>query len=345
MPKAQRGAAAGPAKRPRHRLLLVGRSGYRPGLILFEAFLRAARSRQDVEIVAICDGDPTANLPQPLYALRAVVAWLLTWLFNPWLRATLALPQLRNQSGLARVHRVPLIVPPERNVNHPAFVERLQAELRPTLTLVCAAPVFREPLRAALGYTVNYHDALLPDYKGVWATAWSLYRGATHTGYTFHTIEQALDAGPILLQRSIPVTQDARHDALCHQKARMAAADAAALLDLMAAGAVGTPQRGVGSMYTRADTRGVRRIDDPGAITADELRRRLWAFDSVQLRFGDAFHEVTAVRPVRRAGQRYSFTTRDGQRLVAHRCSHLPVPLYRLLRGLLSRRPRRTARG
>lgn len=292
----------------------------------------------------MCDGAPTAGLPQPLYAVRTVAGWLLTWLFNPWLRGMLALPQLRSQSDLARSHRVPLIVPPEGNVNHPAFVERLRAELRPSLTLVCAAPVFHEPLCAALGYTVNYHDSLLPDYKGVWATAWSLYRGATQTGYTFHIIEPALDAGPILLQRSIPITPEARHAALCLQKARMAAADAEALLDLMVAGAVGTPQRGVGSLYSRADVGALRRIDDPGAITAGELERRLWAFDSVELRFGDTVHDVTAVRPARHAGQRYGFTTRDGQRLAAHRCSHLPVPLYRLLRGLLSR-PRRTARG
>jgi methionyl-tRNA formyltransferase len=334
---------------PPWRLLIFGVAGNPGSSRCVEAFIEAARARSDVAVVALCDSGPVAPLRQPLFRIHAVLRHAAILLFNPWLRGRVDWPTGRNLEAVAAAHDLPLIVPPGRDVNHPTFVASLREDVQPHLTLSIGCPQrFGAALLQAVGRAVNLHDALLPDYKGVWATAWSLYAGAETTGYTYHWMVEGLDAGAVLLQRALPVPSDADHDGLLRRKTEMAAADAATVLDMMVAGAAGTPQRAGGSLVTRAMTARIRRIDDPGAVTAAELHRRLRAFGSLFVTIGGEALEVTVLRPARRAAERNAFTTQDGRRLVAHRCSHLPVPLYRLFRGLLGRRVnprRRTARG
>lgn len=57
---------------------------------------------------------------------------------------------------------------------------------------------------------INYHDSPLPSYAGIHATTWALLAGETTHGITFHELVPAVDAGPILLQRPIPVAADER---------------------------------------------------------------------------------------------------------------------------------------
>ena len=46
--------------------------------------------------------------------------------------------------------------------------------------------IFRAPLLDACRRPINYHDGLLPNYRGVAATGWSIYRGESQSGFTFH---------------------------------------------------------------------------------------------------------------------------------------------------------------
>jgi len=54
---------------------------------------------------------------------------------------------------------------------------------------------------------VNYHNGLLPDYGGLYATRWSVYFNEDSTGFTFHRISDVLDGGPILHQDSLPLDE------------------------------------------------------------------------------------------------------------------------------------------
>ncbi len=55
---------------------------------------------------------------------------------------------------------------------------------------------------------VNYHDALLPRYAGLHATSWAILQGERTHGITWHRMAEKVDAGAILLQRSIALTAD-----------------------------------------------------------------------------------------------------------------------------------------
>jgi methionyl-tRNA formyltransferase len=84
------------------------------------------------------------------------------------------------------------------------------ATMRPDLIISAAFPL-RIPADVIalprLG-AINGHDALLPKYRGPNPQGWVFRNGDTETGYTVHRLVPEFDAGPILAQVRVPVTED-----------------------------------------------------------------------------------------------------------------------------------------
>src|SRR5690349_9263769 len=55
---------------------------------------------------------------------------------------------------------------------------------------------------------VNFHDGPLPRYAGLNAPVWALLAGEREHGVTWHRMTAGADTGPILLQRTFPITPD-----------------------------------------------------------------------------------------------------------------------------------------
>ena len=55
---------------------------------------------------------------------------------------------------------------------------------------------------------VNIHPSLLPSFPGVDAQRQALMHGVKISGCTVHLVDEMLDAGPIILQRAVPVKGD-----------------------------------------------------------------------------------------------------------------------------------------
>jgi len=84
--------------------------------------------------------------------------------------------------------------------------------------LVCLAgfmrllsPVFIE---AFPGRILNIHPSLLPKYPGLHPQQQALDDGAAVSGATVHVVNAELDAGPIVLQREVPVVPGDTADTL-----------------------------------------------------------------------------------------------------------------------------------
>lgn len=75
--------------------------------------------------------------------------------------------------------------------------------------LVCLAGFMRllSPVMVAAfpNRILNIHPSLLPKYPGLHPQQQALDAGATVSGATVHFVNEALDAGPIVLQREVPV--------------------------------------------------------------------------------------------------------------------------------------------
>jgi phosphoribosylglycinamide formyltransferase-1 len=88
-------------------------------------------------------------------------------------------------------------------------VEALQAR---HVDLVCLAGYMRvlsrEFIDAYRGRILNIHPSLLPLFPGLDAQKQALDSGAKVSGCTVHFVDETLDGGPIIAQRSVPVHKD-----------------------------------------------------------------------------------------------------------------------------------------
>lgn len=94
-----------------------------------------------------------------------------------------------------------------------AFDAALVGELRRRdVGLVCLAGFMRllgpDFVQAFSSAILNIHPSLLPAFPGVDAQRQALEHGVKITGVTVHLVTEELDAGPIVLQRAVPVKDD-----------------------------------------------------------------------------------------------------------------------------------------
>jgi len=254
-------------------------------LVLMDAFLSHVSARPDMEVAAVYLRKSSRKPGRK------------KWLH--WIRRLMG--KSPSQSPLASlIHRrnVPVIHPPENNVNHPELLDTLQGMGATHGFSIYCLQKFSPQLLQCFHSVTNYHNGLLPSYKGVRATSWSIYQGEKETGYTYHLMSPELDKGPILLQGSIPIPESEESISLDLQKASAAAHRMDEMLDCIATGDAGTEQSGQGSYYSRRHLAAIENIGPPGALDSPEILKRLRAFGKLYVLMEKgtiAFKEVRKV--------------------------------------------------
>ncbi len=148
----------------------------------------------------------------------------------------------RSVAKLCAQRNIPVFVPDQ--INHPLWQERILA-LAPDYIFSFyyrdMLPDFLLTLAKKGAY--NLHGSLLPHYRGRAPLNWVLVNGETQTGVTLHHMIKQADAGDIVGQRIVPIT-DADDVLSLQQKMLQAASDLLAQqLPLIVAGkATRTPQ-------------------------------------------------------------------------------------------------------
>lgn len=86
---------------------------------------------------------------------------------------------------------------------------RLEQEKESTLLISAISPVIlpQAVLKNEQILALNCHQALLPRHKGRNAESWAIYEGDAESGITWHKMTAQVDAGEILLQKKLPITQ------------------------------------------------------------------------------------------------------------------------------------------
>jgi phosphoribosylglycinamide formyltransferase-1 len=97
-------------------------------------------------------------------------------------------------------------------------LEIISALREAQIDLVCLAgymrllsPCFVEAFR---GKVLNIHPSLLPAFPGLDAQRQALEHGVKVSGCTVHFVDETLDGGPIIAQRTVPVLDDDTVDTL-----------------------------------------------------------------------------------------------------------------------------------
>jgi methionyl-tRNA formyltransferase len=263
-----------------HRVVIFSSGESGVPAILIRASVAALSARSDLELVGIClpKSKPYVRVVRRHLASRAVQA---VRSFLGRSRGRPMMPPLPiDLERLTRRQRCELLIPPEGNINHPEFVARLRDEIRAVMALsFYCFQKFGPELLEVFSHAVNYHNGLLPEYRGLQATAWSRYRGEKETGFTFHRMTREMDGGPVLVRGTIPNDPDRSTSDLNLSKALAAAALLPRVLSAMVDGDPGTPQGTGGRYFSREDLLSMTRIPDPAVLSKVELDKRLMAFE------------------------------------------------------------------
>ena len=92
-------------------------------------------------------------------------------------------------------------------VNAPEFVDKVSS-LSPDLCVsVSYDQILKAPIRdvAPQGF-INFHAGKLPLYRGRNVVNWAIINGETEIGITAHYLDDGIDTGDIILQRTLPIS-------------------------------------------------------------------------------------------------------------------------------------------
>src|SRR5665213_2997711 len=102
------------------------------------------------------------------------------------------------------------VMQPEKIKNNAELREKLEA-IRPDAILVVAYGriIPQWMLDLPRFGNINLHGSLLPKYRGAAPIQWAIANGERETGVTTMRLDAGLDTGDILLERAVPVAEDA----------------------------------------------------------------------------------------------------------------------------------------
>jgi methionyl-tRNA formyltransferase len=178
---------------------------------------------------------------------------------------------------LALAHGLPVLQP--KSVNTPDALDAIRAYAPDALVVAAFGQILKQPLldipkRGSL----NVHASLLPKYRGAAPVAGALLAGEDTTGVTIMEVELALDAGPIVAQRGLPIDP---HDTTGTLTDKIAELGAELLIEVLQAWGrreiTPQPQDDAQATYVKPVRREDAMID--WTLSADEVWRRVRAYN------------------------------------------------------------------
>lgn len=154
------------------------------------------------------------------------------------------------------------------------------AALHPDVIVVMAyGQILRDNiLNLASKAIINLHASLLPKYRGAACIQAAIDAGDTETGITAMHVVRALDAGDMIVSKSIPISPDETGGSLHDRLADLAPQVMADALAKIAAGsALRIPQDAAASSYISKLERDDGRLN--WTCDAREIERRIRAYD------------------------------------------------------------------
>lgn len=163
------------------------------------------------------------------------------------------------------------------SVNRPESVEAIAAA-EPAAIAVCAfgqligEPLLNEPL------LLNVHPSLIPRWRGAAPLERAIMAGDESTGVTIMRVTEALDAGPVALQRELPIEPGEGFESLAARLADLSGDALVEALNLAERGELGfREQEEASATYAEKIAPEERRLDP--ARPAAELERSVRALN------------------------------------------------------------------
>ena len=129
-------------------------------------------------------------------------------------------------------HDLPVLQPP--NLKDPALITQLR-ELAPDVMVVVAFRMLpKEVWSIPPNGTFNLHASLLPKYRGAAPIHWAIINGEQQTGVTTFFINEQIDTGEIITQKSLSIGLDENTGQLSNRLEKLGATLTLETLELIA---------------------------------------------------------------------------------------------------------------
>lgn len=178
---------------------------------------------------------------------------------------------------LADAHRIPVFQPAK--LRTPEALEPLRTWQPDLIVVVAYGKILPNSVLTLppLG-CINVHASLLPKYRGAAPIQWAIANGEKETGVTIMHITERMDAGDILLQKSLPIAEEDTGGSL-HDKLSTLGAEALseALSLLKRKQLIARPQNEADVTYAPIIKKEDGRID--WSWSAVTIERRIRAFN------------------------------------------------------------------
>jgi methionyl-tRNA formyltransferase len=114
-----------------------------------------------------------------------------------------AAPSEPTLEGMARALGLPILQPP--NINAPETIASVRALAADAHLSIAYNQIFGPEIRATAPWFLNVHAGKLPQYRGRNVINWALINGEHEIGLTVHLVDDGIDTGDIVLQRTLPI--------------------------------------------------------------------------------------------------------------------------------------------
>jgi methionyl-tRNA formyltransferase len=319
-----------------NRLLIFGDSSSIITNILVEKTLHLIDVKNDIELSGVVDTAIVEPIPKIKRLLKVCAFIIAKWLFNPQENLSIKGYVINNLYDICKKFNVKVIVPSKRDINALEFVNFLKETIKPNIGLALGCPqIMKKEFLEHFDVLINYHNSLLPKYRGLNATSWSIYSGEKKTGFSYHLINKNIDDGNVLLQDAIPISDKMSSFDLELMKTEKASKYIPNLLEMIIIRSKGIPQKGKPSYYGKKELEAIITIDNSSKLAFDEIKRRLSAFNVLIINVNGEYFNVTNIKKIERdVNPRISFLTRDSVRVKLIRFSYLPYAIYNVYRFL-----------
>lgn len=146
---------------------------------------------------------------------RYLIKKILSRIENQWLKSTRRCHSIR---AVARKYGVE--VTEAVDVNSDVFLEYLREKRVELIVSISGTQLYRKPLRDQTpAGIINCHGALLPKYRGLMPSFWTLANGEKEGGVSVHFVDEKLDNGPIVVQKRYRINPwDTLEDVMARSK-------------------------------------------------------------------------------------------------------------------------------
>lgn len=236
-----------PPGRPLKKYVFIQNDPFYLPKVLDKYLREFADSTVGINIQSVAQGKRTV-VQTAMDLLNMYGPWYFQWKFRNYLVRKLQAKVFNDIMGstrrcysvraVAKKYGIPVHDMPD--VNAEPFLEMLRKNEVDFIVSISGTQLYKRKLREQTPWgIVNCHGALLPKYRGLMPSFWTLANDENEGGVSVHYVDRKLDNGPIVVQRRYRIH---KHDTLEDVMARSKDLAAEAIIETVRKVEAGNPE-------------------------------------------------------------------------------------------------------